>query len=68
MKISKAKLFPTRSQTRHVLLFTTSICCPNGGPGIKPGKKIRYIKFEKEKQNCFHLQIMFIHVENTKYL
>ena len=23
----------------------TSIHCPNGGPGIKPGKEIRYIKF-----------------------
>ena len=55
MKISKSILLPTGSQTRQVLLFTTSIHCPNGGPQIKPGKEIRYIKFEKEKQNYFNL-------------
>ena len=33
----------------------TSIHCLNGGPGVKPGKKIRYIKFEKENQNYFNL-------------
>ena len=30
--------------------LSTSIHCPNGGHGIKPGKEIRCIKFEKEKQ------------------
>ena len=40
----------------------TSIHCLNGGPGIKPGKKIRYIKFEKEKQNYFNLQITSLYM------
>ena len=30
--------------------LSTSIRCPNGGHGIKPGKEIRCITFEKEKQ------------------
>jgi len=30
--------------------LSSSIHCPNGGHGIKPGKEIRCIKFEKEKQ------------------
>ena len=57
MKISKSILLPTGSQTRQVLLFTTSIHCPNGGPQIKPGKEIRYIKFEKENQWQIHFDI-----------
>ena len=40
----------------------TPIHCLNGGPGIKPGKKIRYIKFEKEKQNYFNLQITSLYM------
>ena len=41
---------------------TTSIHCPNEGPGIKPGKEIRYVKFEKEKQNYFNLQIISLYM------
>ena len=62
MKISKPILLPAGSQTRQVLLFTTSIHCPNEGPGIKPGKEIRYVKFEKEKQNYFNLQIVSLYM------
>ena len=62
MKISKSILLPAGSQTRQVLLFTTSIHCPNGRPGVKPGKEIRYIKFEKEKQNYFNLQIISLYM------
>ena len=40
----------------------TSIHRLNGGPGIKPGKKIRYIKFENEKQNYFNLQITSLYM------
>ena len=62
MKISKPILLPAGSQTRQVLLFTTSIHCRNEGPGIKPGKEIRYVKFEKEKQNYFNLQIISLYM------
>ena len=62
MKISKSILLPAGSQTRQVLLFTTSIHCPNGRPGVKPGKEIGYIKFEKEKQNYFNLQIISLYM------
>ena len=62
MKISDSILLPTGSQTRQVLLFTTSIHCPNGEPRIKPGKEIRYIKFEKENQNYFNLQIISLYM------
>ena len=66
MKISKSILLPAGSQTRQVLLFTTSIHCPNGRPGVKPGKEIRYIKFEKEKQNYFNLQIISLYMQKIQ--
>ena len=66
MKISDSILLPTGLQTRHVLLFTTSIYCPNGGPWIKPGKEIRYIKFEKDKQNYFNLQITSLYMQKIQ--
>jgi hypothetical protein len=62
MKISKSMLLPAGSQTSQILLFTTSIHCPNGRPGVKLGKEIRYVKFEKEKQNYFNLQIISLYM------
>ena len=48
-------LFHIGSQTRQVdyhYFYSLS----NGGHGIKPGKEIRCIKFEKEKENYFNLE------------
>ena len=44
----------------------TSIHCPNRGPEIKPGKEIRYIKFEKDKQNYFNLQIISLYMQKIQ--
>ena len=57
----KVNIIPYRITNKTVRL-STSIHCPNGGQGIKPGKKVRCIKFEKEKQNYFNLQIVSLYM------
>ena len=57
----KVNIIPYRI-TNKTGRLSTSIHCPNGGPRIKPGKEIRYIKFKKENQNYFNLQIISLYM------
>ena len=61
----KVNIIPYRI-TNKTGRLCTSIHCPNGGHRIKPGKEIRCIKFEKEKQNYFNLQIISLYMQKIQ--